>query len=314
MKKTGAFIIFMFSVTLVKGQTNLVPNPSFENINSCDSVWLGPCFNQVPYWNCPAGGSSVELYNACSTNSGVSVPSNVSGFQYAHGGTGYIGFVTYSSFSTNYREFVQVRLDSTLMTNRKYCVNFYVSLADSMAYAANSMGMYISDSTVNYPATFFTLNPPIISSSIIADSANWTLISGEFIAHGGEQYIIIGNFHTDAFTSHIIYNSSGLNHYPAAYYYVDDVSLVDCTNDGVEEIGKGNINISPNPATNQFTIENSQLRINSIHIYNVLGEEVQSLKLESSKLAVDLSSLANGVYFVEIDSEKGIVRKKLVKQ
>jgi len=31
----------------VIAQTNLVPNAGFETVNSCDSIWLGPCYNQV---------------------------------------------------------------------------------------------------------------------------------------------------------------------------------------------------------------------------------------------------------------------------
>jgi len=92
-----------------------------------------------------------------------------------------------------------------------------------------------------------------------------------------------------------------------------------CVNNpvGIEEITNSNeeVLISPNPTTNQFTIENSQLRINSIHIYNVLGELVQSLKLESLKLEVviDVSTWKAGVYFVEVETEKGVVRRKVIK-
>jgi len=86
---------------------------------------------------------------------------------------------------------------------------------------------------------------------------------------------------------------------------------------GVEEIrmDETGVAIYPNPTTNQFTIENSQLRINSIHIYNVLGELVQSLKLESLKLEVviDVSTWKAGVYFVEVETEKGVVRRKVIK-
>ena len=41
------------------------------------------------------------------------------------------------------------------------------------------------------------------------------------------------------------------NNYSAAYYFIDDVSLVDCTGQGVQELGIKNeeLGIYPNPAT-----------------------------------------------------------------
>ena len=83
---------------------------------------------------------------------------------------------------------------------------------------------------------------------------------------------------------------------------------------GFNQIGSNEeLIISPNPATNQFTIENSQLKINSIHIYNVLGSVVLE-RIANSQKAIDISTWKAGVYFVEVETEKGIVRKKLVKE
>ena len=86
-------------------------------------------------------------------------------------------------------------------------------------------------------------------------------------------------------------------------------------NVGIEELGVdgGEIGIYPNPATNEFTIENSQLRINAIHIYNVLGELVLE-RIATSQKVIDVSSWNAGVYFVEVETEKGVIRKKVVKE
>ena len=52
-----------------------------------------------------------------------------------------------------------------------------------------------------------------------------------------------------------------------------------------------------------------------IHIYNMLGEEMLKLeRIANSEKAIDVSTWNAGVYFVEVETEKGIVRKKLVKQ
>ncbi len=85
---------------------------------------------------------------------------------------------------------------------------------------------------------------------------------------------------------------------------------------GINEITKENtVNIIPNPATNQFTIENSQLRINAIHIYNVLSEEVffEQLTTSNQQLSIDVSTWKEGIYFIEVETEKGVIRKKFIK-
>lgn len=68
--------------------------------------------------------------------------------------------------------------------------------------------------------------PQINNSSGYFDSLNWTLVSGTYIASGGENWIVIGNFKDDATTSTSVYNSLGA---PSCYVYIDNVSLTPCT-------------------------------------------------------------------------------------
>lgn len=55
--------------------------------------------------------------------------------------------------------------------------------------------------------------------NIIYDHLGWTTISGIYIAHGGEKFIVIGNFNTYESTT-IVEIGSG---HEAAYYYIDEV-------------------------------------------------------------------------------------------
>ena len=79
--------------------------------------------------------------------------------------------------------------------------------------------------------------------------------SGQYTAFGGEQYILIGNFFSDAFTNKLTKNGN-LN---AAYYYIDDVSVVDCTGIGISEVNDdAEVSVYPNPASNTITIESTK--------------------------------------------------------
>ncbi|MEI6488836.1 MAG: T9SS type A sorting domain-containing protein [Bacteroidota bacterium] len=315
MKKTGAFITFIFSIVLLQGQNNLVPNWSFEIDSLCPDT--GSEIDYATPWY--TAGKSPDYFNACTLYPWVDVPYNGMGYQNAKTGVAYAGMYCYSATtgSIEGEEYLGVKLIDSLIQNRKYCVSFYVTYAKSLLWynnvAITELGLYISDTLIfsdihTIPYTPQIQSPPGV---YLNDTVNWTEISGTYIAHGGEKYITIGNFNTHTDTIGVLYH----NNYSAAYYFIDDVTVRDCTNDGVEEIAEQNISISPNPATNQFTIENSQLRINAIHIYNVLGSAVyQQLTTNNQQLSIDVSTWNTGVYFVEIESEKGIVRKKLVKQ
>ena len=73
---------------------------------------------------------------------------------------------------------------------------------------------------------------------------------------------------------------------------------------GIVDIKAGHsIRIYPNPTTNQLTIENGELTIENVEIYNMVGQLLQSKIVNlQSKIQIDISHLANGMYFLKIDN------------
>jgi hypothetical protein len=76
---------------------------------------------------------------------------------------------------------------------------------------------------------------------------------------------------------------------------------------GIEnpEAGLSNISIYPNPANSMFTIAIPQNAATpeAYTIYNSLGQVVGNGKFASNQQSVDVSTYANGVYFVKINGE-----------
>ena len=62
----------------------------------------------------------------------------------------------------------------------------------------------------------------------------------------------------------------------------------------------------PNPTTGFLHLSDNQLIINSVSVYNVIGK----LVLDS----LDLSTVSRGMYLVKIETDKGILIKKIVKE
>jgi hypothetical protein len=76
------------------------------------------------------------------------------------------------------------------------------------------------------------------------------------------------------------------------------------------------ITLVPNPTTGELRIENGELRIESVEVFDVYGKKHLTV-LQSSGLTVskfDISNLSAGIYFVKIITETGSVVKKVVKK
>ncbi|GHT11012.1 hypothetical protein FACS189426_12250 [Bacteroidia bacterium] len=74
--------------------------------------------------------------------------------------------------------------------------------------------------------------------------------------------------------------------------------------------GLNDVSIYPNPTTGELRIENGELKIQQISIFNMLGLNV----LNTQQTTFDISHLPVGIYFVQIKTEKGMVAKKIVLQ
>ena len=216
---------FKITVNCINNLTcpnNLVLNPGFESYTICPPG-LAPPFT-ASSWNLPTGGSS-DYYNSCApVSSNVSTPQNSFGYQVPHTGNGYAGFILRP---TNlYREYLQVPLASPLVAGKIYQVSFYVSLADYAKWAVDKIGAYLSIGAVGLlpgaPVLPFTPQIAHPMGNYITDKINWTLISGNYTAIGGESHLIIGNFYNDILTVPLM-GQGGF--YPGSYYFIDDVSV-----------------------------------------------------------------------------------------
>ena len=75
------------------------------------------------------------------------------------------------------------------------------------------------------------------------------------------------------------------------------------------------IKIYPNPTSGELRIENGELRISSVEVYDVYGRKLQSKIVNlQSKIVIEISNLNSGIYFIKITSETNEIVKKIVKQ
>jgi len=233
-----SLIIFTTIVHQSVGQ-NLVPNWDFESYNSCP---VGPSqiTNVIP-WGTP-DTATPDYYNICYTpfppppfppiGPSMDVPSNIQGWQQARSGVGYVGIISAEktfSFNTDYREYLQVQLNTPLVIGQTYCVNFYWSLADNSPHYVEEIGVYFSNTQINLQQSAALPFIPQLeqTGTPMDDTTNWVSFQQSYLAAGGEQYIIIGNFRNPSNTT---LGNTGItcniqNGGCFAYYYIEDVCV-----------------------------------------------------------------------------------------
>jgi gliding motility-associated-like protein len=257
-------------------QINLVPNPSFEEYDSCPN-YISEFF--VQKW-VSANGATPDYFNSCSAGE-VNVPLNIFGLQNAARGNGYVGFFSNDSGKTslNYREYVQCKLLRPLTAKKKYFVRFYVSLAESTGQACDQIGAFFSKDQISSTwVEEFNFVPQVVSSKgkIISQRNEWVEIKGDFIANGDEEYLTIG-----VFQSREIINTIGVESLSDGqpYYYLDDV----CVYEGLCNSIVLPTAFSPNnDNVNDFyypLLSDESINLKNFAIYNRWGEIVHNSPL-----------------------------------
>ncbi|MDR2971673.1 MAG: leucine-rich repeat protein [Bacteroidales bacterium] len=84
---------------------------------------------------------------------------------------------------------------------------------------------------------------------------------------------------------------------------------------GIDEwkIENGELEIYPNPTGGELKIATSEYPISDIRIYDVVGKLVVQSKIVQSEIEINISHLPTGIYFVRIQTENGVVTRKVVK-
>lgn len=230
---------------------NLVPNPGFENYNTCPSgisgIAYSPGYTSFPTvkdWVNPVNTSSPDYLNTCATAAtGVSLPANSFGYQLPHNGSGIAGLnvwqgsYTNGILTTDYREYIQTKLLQPLQAGQRYCISFYISPSINISgnfnfVALDEIGANLS-TTQNTVSSGYTMSLPyhLVSPAgqFLTDTLNWKQLSGVYIATGGEQWLTLGCFtHNGSIPNKVqaypLPANTNLSS-ERAYMFIDDVSV-----------------------------------------------------------------------------------------
>ncbi|MCL4815943.1 MAG: gliding motility-associated C-terminal domain-containing protein [Vicingaceae bacterium] len=184
------------------------------------------------HWSTPSWDSSPDYFHSCN-NGWVGIPQNAFGYEIPKTGLAYSGIALFV-FSNNSKEYLQGKLNETLIKDSIYCISFWLSHADSANYYinVNNIGIWFKSDNIYVPTLYDTL--PFIQSKVafvqedyyLENDSGWVELKINYKAKGGEKYFIIGNFALPPVVD-VKYKLNSLNS-DYAYYYLDEVSIYRC--------------------------------------------------------------------------------------
>lgn len=290
----------------------------FEEFSECPTT-NGQISLAEP-WRAVYGGG-VCYFHECGTDP-WGIPENYDGWQYPRTGVAYIAHAFWYLFPNLEGQFSGVPLVSPLIAGKKYHVEFYTSLHDSIWYAIKNIGVYFSQNQP--PANIITLlsyEPQVryTGDEYLNDRVNWTKIEGSFIANGGEQFITIGNFDGHNNTDTIFvpggggYSVQPEGTWDGAIYYIDDVLVELDTTVGINELENVIFEVYPNPTKDVVTVETDVKEKTALEITDLTGRVVLTAELTADKTTIDLSGFAAGIYTaVLLEGDVAVGRRKIV--
>jgi hypothetical protein len=290
-------LLFIIIFPFFSFSQNLVPNGNFEQYSGCPGN-TGH-LDSALFWINPNAFATPDYLNECSSGA---YP-GVFGYQLPHSGIAYIALFL-GNPTSNSREYAEVPLNSTLVSGKCYHLEFFASAAH-LNYSTDALHAYFSDTLIiGVPVNnLFQFTPQIINTpGNFMDTLNWTLISGDFMAMGGESYLILGNFFNFSNTSYLQIDTDPCCN--QAYAYIDDVSLVEMPCTGLNEISLTQVAVFPNPVHEVLNITLNDYSDSEIQIFNSLTQLVVQ-KHFSHNTSVNLNQLNAGIYFYIIHNKTG---------
>ncbi len=304
MKKLFILPAFLFHAFPAVTQ-NLIPNSNFETYNICPSN-QGQTFRAVPWFDPAANlGSGSDYYNICAPiASSVNVPNGGNGYQQPNSGNGFCGLYLYHASIVDSREYISVQTTSSLAAGQCYFFSMYMNLSNNSRYTTEAIQVYFSaTATTSLPMPgIMNVTPQLFHTpGNLPDSATWILMSGTYIATGGEQYVTIGNFLPDSAITLVQVLTAGSGR---CYLNVDDVSLSLCTGTAEPTVPLA-LTLYPEYQSQTIIIKVNRPGKYYLRLYDVAGRTLYYSEI-SSETSLHASQFSKGIIFYSV-SEGGRV-------
>lgn len=214
----------------------MLDNGGFEQFDKAPTTY-DQLKNATGWTNVTIGYSEVFTPEAPAKTIGI--PDNDYGHMEAFEGQHYAGFCAWKDDVRNnpngdpedpfqpgwnvYSEYMMAPLKAPLVEGRTYHVVMHFALSGNSDRAVSGLGAYFGPEQLHYEhRKFLQESPQVATDTILVEKGKWVTVEGDFVADGGERYIVIGCFPAAGFDSKRLVEGPD-NRY--AYYYVDGITV-----------------------------------------------------------------------------------------
>lgn len=311
----AGLLMCLVPCTVPLAAQNLVPNPGFEEADSCSDQL--PPFAGIHDWY-SVNGSPDHLRSCLPYGDFRGLPMNFFTYQEPFEGASCAGMQTYhQNGQDQQREWFMAPLLSPLVEGQTYFCSFRANAAfggnhtyPQQWLANNKVGMRFTTTAmppwnVGDPFPVPPNHAHIMYPQILSDTVGWTLVSGSFVADSAYQYVMIGQFFSNALTDTLQFSPEGIPWYwlPRAYTLVDAVCIsaspegCDLGQGVSEEQAIGPV-LLPNPAQDQLVV--GQRAGAEALVLDAVGRLLWQGRVTSDRWVLEVSAWARGTYVLRM--------------
>lgn len=215
------------------------------------------------------------------------------------------------NYNTAYMKLASpANIDGMYVTNSTYA---YISMRDGDSFAKKFGGDSGDD------PDWFKLTMKGYLNGSFTDSVEFYLADYRF-TDNSQDYIVkdwtwvdmtpMGNVDSVVFTL----SSSDVGQYgmnTPAYFCLDHIQY---TTTGInQQNNEMSLQVYPNPATDKIFVEAAS-KITKLELRAIDGKMLMTKTPNTMKTIVNINNLPNGIYFLSLSSERGVVNKKIIKE
>ena len=174
---------------------------------------------------------------------------------------------------------------------------------DLQAGKTYHVSYYYKVASASYPESFTVNigNAPVSTAQTTSIAVHASLTNTTYV-QGGENFTVAADG--------TYYMGFQCNSAADQYnLFLDDINISDVT--GINEnTDNFSFNVYPNPAKDMINIAASG-EINRIKILNVFGQVVFTSEVNNTNTSVNTSNMANGIYFIQAETQIGLILKNI---
>jgi hypothetical protein len=193
-------------------------------------------------------------------------------------------------------------------------VNLYTASSDNLASATLTL-VATATHTSSSADDLSLISVPITATIPAGSTIAFEVMAGDSGTNTGETYFPGINAAGQNDDSYIKSASCSINvpSTTASIGFADNQYVMNVVGDilGIEEYSLDNVSIFPNPIKNVVNIQlHNSIKVKNAKVYSITGQVVLEVQ---NKRKLDVSGLNPGVYLLKVETDRGDITRKIIK-